>query len=101
MLVCAETSVPIAPSCQRRPVPSDAAVTFGGMDDHDLYDERVTQIVDLAAERGYELALAQHAGGWAALCTRKSIGRANPVSAFAATRTEAAERALAAIRAAA
>jgi hypothetical protein len=69
--------------------------------DQDLYDERVTEIVDLAAASGYMLALAQRDGGWEALCAPKRGARPAPVSAFAATRTEAAERAFAAMRLAA
>jgi hypothetical protein len=71
------------------------------MDDHDLYDDRVTQIVDLAAEQGFLLAFAPREGGWEAFCVPKRGRRPAPVSAFARTRTEAAERALAGLRLAA
>jgi hypothetical protein len=71
------------------------------MDDHDLYDDRVTQIVDLAAENGYKLAFAQRAGGWEAFCVPERGRRPAPVSAFARTRTEAAEQAIASLRLAA
>ena len=71
------------------------------MDDQDLYDDRVTEIVDLAAARGFQLALAPRAGGWEAFCVPKQGRRPAPVSSFARTRTEAAERALAGLRLAA
>jgi hypothetical protein len=68
------------------------------MCDGDRYDDRVTEIVDAAFERGYTLAFRQRAGGWeAAWRPARSEGAAAP-PAFAATRTEAAELALAAIR---
>jgi hypothetical protein len=72
------------------------------MCDGDRYDDRVTEIVDAALERGYLLAFRQRAGGWEAAWrpTRaESVPSMQP--AFAPTRTEAAEQALAAIRAAA
>jgi hypothetical protein len=68
------------------------------MCDGDRYDDRVTEIVDEALECGYTLAFRQRAEGWeAAWRSAKSNASAAP-SAFAPTRTEAAERALAAIR---
>jgi hypothetical protein len=72
------------------------------MCDGDRYDDRVTEIVDAALERGYLLAFRQRAGGWEAAWRPATAEIALTVPpAFAATRTEAAERALAAIRAAA
>jgi hypothetical protein len=72
------------------------------MCDGDRYDDRVTEIVDAALERGYLLAFRQRAGGWEAAWRPATAETASAVlPAFAATRTEAAERALAAIRAAA
>jgi hypothetical protein len=72
------------------------------MCDGDRYDDRVTEIVDAALERGYLLAFRQRAGGWEAAWRSATAEIALTVPpAFAATRTEAAERALAAIRAAA
>jgi hypothetical protein len=70
------------------------------MCDGDRYDDRVTEIVDAAYEHGYTLAFRQRAGGWEA-AWREARTDALPTvpPAFAATRTEAAERALAAIRA--
>jgi hypothetical protein len=72
------------------------------MCDGDRYDDRVTEIVDAALERGYTLAFRQRAGGWEA-AWRPTVADAAPTTppAFAATRTAAAEQALAAIRAAA
>jgi hypothetical protein len=71
------------------------------MCDGDRYDDRVTEIVDAALERGYTLAFRQRAGGWEA-AWRPTTSAAAPIpAAFAATRTAAAEQALAAIRAAA
>ena len=71
------------------------------MCDGDRYDDRVTEIVDAALERGYTLAFRQRAGGWEA-AWRPTAHAAPPATpAFAATRTAAAEQALAAIRAAA
>lgn len=72
------------------------------MCDGDRYDDRVTEIVDAALERGYTLAFRQRAGGWEAAWrpTAEAAPPATP-AAFAATRTAAAEQALAAIRAAA
>jgi len=72
------------------------------MCDGDRYDDRVTEIVDAALERGYTLAFRQRAGGWEAAwrpSAAESLAPASP--AFAPTRTAAAEQALAAIRAAA
>jgi hypothetical protein len=72
------------------------------MCDGDRYDDRVTEIVDAAFECGYTLAFRQRAGGWEAAW--RPAGTATPPPkppAFASTRTEAAERALAAIQAAA
>jgi len=72
------------------------------MCDGDRYDDRVTEIVDAALERGYTLAFRQRAGGWEAAWRPVGAGSGAPTPpAFAATRTAAAERALAAIRAAA
>jgi hypothetical protein len=70
--------------------------------DGDRYDDRVTEIVDAALECGYTLAFRQRAGGWEA-AWRPNSARASLSlpPAFASTRTEAAEQALAAIRAAA
>jgi hypothetical protein len=72
------------------------------MCDGDRYDDRVTEIVDAALECGYLLAFRQRAGGWEAAW--RPAGAAAPLAmppAFANTRTQAAEQALAAIRAAA
>jgi hypothetical protein len=69
------------------------------MCDGDRYDDRVTEIVDAALERGFELAFRQRSGGWEAAW--RSLGDPNAPNrppAFAATRTAAAELALAAIR---
>jgi hypothetical protein len=71
------------------------------MCDGDRYDDRVTEIVDAALERGYTLAFRQRAGGWEAAWRPAGAGVVPAPPAFAATRTEAAEQALAAIRAAA
>jgi hypothetical protein len=69
--------------------------------DGDRYDDRVTEIVDAALERGYLLAFRQRAGGWeAAWRPAKAEGAHSMPPAFAPTRTAAAEQALAAIRAA-
>jgi len=68
----------------------------------DLYDDRVTEIVDAALDCGYTLAFRQRSGGWEAAWRRARADAALPISvpAFAPTRTAAAEQALAAIRAA-
>jgi hypothetical protein len=72
------------------------------MCDGDRYDDRVTEIVDAALERGYMLAFRQRAGGWEAAWRPTKPEAAAPVSpAFGSTRTAAAEQALAAIRGAA
>jgi hypothetical protein len=72
------------------------------MCDGDRYDDRVTEIVDAALERGYTLAFRQRAGGWEAAWRPTTSAAAPPIpAAFASTRTAAAEQALAAIRAAA
>jgi hypothetical protein len=72
------------------------------MCDGDRYDDRVTEIVDAALERGYTLAFRQRAGGWEAAWRPNAAEFRPPASpAFALTRTAAAEQALAAIRAAA
>jgi len=72
------------------------------MCDGDRYDDRVTEIVDAALERGYTLAFRQRAGGWeAAWRPNAPEVPASASPAFAETRTAAAEQALAAIRAAA
>lgn len=70
------------------------------MCDGDRYDDRVTEIVDAALERGYLLAFRQRAGGWEAAWRSVHAGAATAPGAAVAggrTRTEAAERALAAI----
>jgi hypothetical protein len=72
------------------------------MCDGDRYDDRVTEIVDAAFERGFLLAFRQRAGGWEAAwrpAAASAVGPAAP--AFGATRTQAAELAFAAIQAAA
>ena len=76
---------------------------FGGVCDGDRYDDRVTEIVDAALERGFLLAFRQRAGGWeAAWRPTAADNSGTPMSpAFASTRTAAAEQALAAIHAAA
>jgi hypothetical protein len=75
---------------------------FARMCDGDRYDDRVTEIVDAALERGYLLAFMQRAGGWEAAWRPSTPEAAPPMPpAFALTRTAAAEQALAAIRAAA
>jgi hypothetical protein len=72
------------------------------MCDGDRYDDRVTEIVDAAFESGYTLAFRPRAGGWEAAWRPTNAKNGVPAApAFAATRTAAAERALAAIRAAA
>jgi hypothetical protein len=72
------------------------------MCDGDRYDDRVTEIVDAALERGYLLAFRERAGGWEAAWRPTMDEPTPPVPpAFASTRTAAAEQALAAIRAAA
>ncbi len=71
------------------------------MCDGDRYDDRVTEIVDAAFESGYTLAFRPRAGGWEAAWRPTNARNGTPTApAFAATRTAAAERALAAIRAA-
>jgi len=75
---------------------------FDRVCDGDRYDDRVTEIVDAALERGYLLAFRERAGGWEAAWRPTTAVAAPPMPpAFASTRTAAAERALAAIRAAA
>jgi hypothetical protein len=75
---------------------------FDRVCDGDRYDDRVTEIVDAALERGYLLAFRERAGGWEAAWRPTTAVAAPPMPpAFASTRTGAAERALAAIRAAA
>jgi hypothetical protein len=70
--------------------------------DGDRYDDRVTEIVDAALEDGYTLAFRQRSGGWEAAWRPVGVRTAAAMpAAFAGTRTEAAELALAAIRAAA
>jgi hypothetical protein len=72
------------------------------MCDGDRYDDRVTEIVDAALERGYLLAFRQRAGGWeAAWRPTQAEAEVRSSPAFASTRTAAAEQALAAIRGAA
>jgi hypothetical protein len=70
------------------------------MCDGDRYDDRVTEIVDTALDRGYVLAFRQRAGGWEA-AWRPAQAAAWPAAetrvVVGRTRTEAAERALAAI----
>jgi hypothetical protein len=69
------------------------------MCDGDRYDDRVTEIVDAALERGYTLAFRQRAGGWEAAWRPTTAETAPSIPpAFASTRTAAAEQALAAIR---
>jgi hypothetical protein len=71
------------------------------MCDGDRYDDRVTEIVDAAFECGYTLAFRQRAGGWEAAWRDARAPVSTPMTpAFAPTRTEAAELALAAIRSA-
>jgi hypothetical protein len=74
---------------------------MGRMCDGDRYDDRVTEIVDAALDCGYMLAFRQRSGGWEAAWREARQGVAAPTAApaFARTRTEAAECALAAIRA--
>jgi len=68
------------------------------MCDGDRYDDRVTEIVDAALERGYTLAFRERAGGWEAAWRPTIAEAAAPTPpAFASTRTAAAEQALAAI----
>ena len=67
------------------------------MCDGDRYDDRVTEIVDAALEQGYVLAFRQRAGGWEAAWRPAQLPAAPAPPAFAATRTQAAELALAAI----
>ncbi|HKB20956.1 MAG TPA: hypothetical protein VKC65_08085 [Gaiellaceae bacterium] len=71
------------------------------MCDGDRYDDRVTEIIDAALERGYMLAFRQRAGGWEAAWRPTAGAPVSAAPAFGATRTAAAEQALAAIRAAA
>ena len=68
------------------------------MCDGDRYDDRVTEIVDAALERGFVLAFRQRAGGWEAAWRPARSDGTTAAPAFARTRTEAAELALAAIR---
>ena len=83
-------------------MPSGPRRNFDRVCDGDRYDDRVTEIVDAALERGYLLAFRQRAGGWEAAWrpTAADSGTRMP-PAFASTRTAAAEQALAAIHAAA
>ena len=70
------------------------------MCDGDRYDDRVTEIVDAALDRGYVLAFRQRAGGWEAAwrCVQDaSTSGVEPAAIVGRTRTEVAERALAAI----
>lgn len=68
------------------------------MCDGDRYDDRVTEIVDVALERGYVLAFRERAGGWeAAWRPAAQLVPSTVPPMFAATRTQAAELALAAI----
>src|SRR3954453_1334105 len=58
------------------------------MCDGDRYDDRVTEIVDAALERGYTLAFRQRAGGWEAAWRPDSAESRPPVSPpFAPTPT--------------
>jgi len=83
-------------------MPSGPGRNFGRVCDGDRYDDRVTEIVDAALERGYTLAFRQRTGGWEAAWRPANAGNGLPAPpAFAPTRTAAAEQALAAIRAAA
>jgi hypothetical protein len=61
----------------------------------DLYDDHVTEILDAAFARGYEIAFQACDGGCEAVYAAR--GAAGGQSAFGTTRTEAAERALAEI----
>jgi hypothetical protein len=82
-------------------MPSGPRRNFGRVCDGDRYDDRVTEIVDAALERGYLLAFRQRAGGWEAAWRPTAADGGTPMPpAFASTRTAAAEQALAAIRAA-
>lgn len=70
------------------------------MCDGDRYDDRVTEIVDTALDRGFVLAFRQRAGGWeAAWRSAQAVASTAAEAAVVVgrTRTEAAERALAAI----
>lgn len=68
------------------------------MCDGDRYDDRVTEIVDAALERGYVLAFRQRAGGWEAAWRSAAASGSSPAApAFATTRTQAAELAFAEI----
>jgi hypothetical protein len=70
------------------------------MCDGDRYDDRVTEIVDTALDRGYVLAFRQRAGCWEAAWRSAQAAASSAVEAAVVvgrTRTEAAERALAAI----
>jgi hypothetical protein len=72
------------------------------MCDGDRYDDRVTEIVDAALERGFLLAFRQRAGGWEAAWRSAVVETAKPApAAFGHTRTQAAELAFQAIQAAA
>jgi hypothetical protein len=83
-------------------MPSGPRRNFVRVCDGDRYDDRVTEIVDAALERGYTLAFRQRAGGWEAAWRPANAGSGVPTPpAFASTRTAAAEQALAAIHAAA
>ena len=67
------------------------------MCDGDRYDDRVTEIVDAALERGFLLAFRQRSGGWEAAWRSVGAAGSSAASVVGRTRTEAAERALAAI----
>jgi hypothetical protein len=70
------------------------------MCDGDRYDDRVTEIVDAALDHGYVLAFRQRAGGWEAAWRSAQAAATSALEAAVVvgrTRTEAAERALAAI----
>jgi hypothetical protein len=83
-------------------MPSGPRRNFGPVCDGDRYDDRVTEIVDAALERGYLLAFRQRAGGWEAAWRPAAADSGTPMPpAFGSTRTAAAEQALAAIHAAA
>ena len=70
------------------------------MCDGDRYDDRVTEIVDTVLDRGFVLAFRQRAGGWVAAWRSAQAAASSAAEAAVVvgrTRTEAAERALAAI----
>src|SRR5262249_60344824 len=82
-------------------VPSGSAPIVGSMCDGDRYDDRVTEIIDAALERGYMLAFRQRAGGWEAAWRPTAAAPVSAAPAFGATRTAPAGQAPAPVRAAA